>query len=85
MPQNKNSKVLTRLAVPYNPYHPEPYERWTLKGLYDLEKGEVLVGDEFWNFIAGADIYEDLLNVFQKAGEELRDEINEKFEKLRGN
>jgi len=83
--QDKKAKVLTRLAVPYNPYHPEPYERWTLKGLYDLEKGEVLVGDEFWNFIAGADIYEDLLNVFQKAGEELRDEINEKFEKLRGN
>jgi len=77
--------LFTSLAVPYNPYHPEPYERWTLKGLYDLKKGEVLVGDEFWNFIAGADIYEDLLNVFQKAGEELRDEINEKFEKLRGN
>ncbi len=83
--QDKNVEVFTRLAVPYNPYHPEPYERWTLKGLYDLEKGEVLVGDEFWNFLAGADIYEDLLNVFQKAGEELRDEINEKFEKLRGN
>lgn len=83
--QDKKVKVFTRLAVPYNPYHPEPYERWTLKGLYDLKKGEVLVGDEFWNFIAGADIYEDLLNVFQKAGEELRDEKNEKFEKLRGN
>jgi len=83
--QDKNVEVFTRLAVPYNPYHPEPYERWTLKGLYDLEKGEVLVGDEFWNFLAGTDIYEDLLSVFQKAGEELRDEINEKFEKLRGN
>jgi predicted nucleotidyltransferase len=83
--QDKNVEVFTRLAVPYNPYHPEPYERWTLKGLYDLEKGEVLVGDEFWNFLAGAYIYEDLLNVFQKAGKELRDEINEKFEKLRGN
>lgn len=82
--QDKNVEVFTRLAVPYNPYHPEPYERWTLKGLYDLEKGEVLVGDEFWNFLAGADIYEDLLNVFQKAGEELRDEINEKFAELKG-
>ena len=82
--QDKNVEVFTRLAIPYNPYHPEPYERWTLKGLYDLEKGEVLVGDEFWNFLTGVDIYGDLLNVFQKAGEELRDEINEKFEKLRG-
>ncbi|MGQ9665662.1 MAG: TdeIII family type II restriction endonuclease, partial [bacterium] len=50
--QDKNANVFTRLAIPYNPYHPEPYERWTLKGLYDLKKGEILVGEEFWNFVA---------------------------------
>jgi type II restriction enzyme len=53
-----------------------------LKGLYDLEKGEILVGEEFWNFVAGEDIYEELLDVFQNAGEELRNEIDEKFAKL---
>jgi hypothetical protein len=45
--QDKNAQVFTRLAIPYNPYHPQPYERWTLKGLYDLENGEVLVGKDF--------------------------------------
>lgn len=81
--QDKNVKVFARLAIPYNPYHPEPYERWTLKGLYDLENGEILVGKEFWNFVASDNIYKELLDVFQKVGEELRDEIDAKFIKLR--
>lgn len=38
--QDKNAKVFTRLAIPYNRYHPEPYEHWTLKNLYDLENNE---------------------------------------------
>lgn len=81
--QDKNVNVFTRLAIPYNPYHPEPYERWTLKGLYDLENGEILVGEEFWNFVASGNIYEDLLDVFQKVGEELREEIDKKFAEFR--
>lgn len=81
--QNKSVKVFTRLAIPYNPYHPEPYERWTLKGLYDLEKGEILVGREFWNFVANDNIYEELLDVFHEAGKELRSEIDKKFEEFK--
>jgi len=81
--QDKSIKVSTRIAIPYNPYHPEPYERWTFKGLYDLKRGEVLVGKEFWNFIACDDIYEELLDIFQKVGEELRDEIDKKFAEFR--
>ncbi|MDI6883524.1 MAG: TdeIII family type II restriction endonuclease [Patescibacteria group bacterium] len=81
--RDKNVNVFTRLAIPYNPYHPEPYERWTAKGLYDLGSGEILVGDEFWNFVASDDIYEELLDVFQKVGVELRDEIDKKFTDFR--
>lgn len=81
--QDKNIQVFTRVAIPYNPYHPEPYERWTLQGLYDLKAGEILVGEEFWNFVATDNIYEDLLDVFQQAGEELRGEIDEKFDEFR--
>lgn len=77
--QDKNVKVFTRLAIPYNPYHPEPYERWTLKGLYDLGNGEVLVGEEFWNFVASDSIYDGLLDIFQKVGAELRTDIDRKF------
>jgi len=77
--QDKNVQVSTRLAIPYNPYHPQPYERWTLKGLYDLDNGEVLVGEEFWNFVASDNIYDELLDIFQEVGEELRTEIDKKF------
>jgi len=77
--QNKKAEVFTRLAIPYNPYHPKPYKRWTLKGLYDLENKEILVGEEFWNFVAGDDIYNELLDVFQEVGEKLRDEIDRKI------
>jgi len=81
--QDKNAKVFTRLAIPYNPYYPQPYQRWTLKGLYDLDRKEILVGEEFWNFIANDNIHEELLDVFQEAGNELREEIDKKFAQFR--
>ena len=81
--QDNNAAVFTRLAIAYNPYYPEPYERWTLKGLYDLARGEILVGEEFWNFVAGEDIYKDLLDVFREAGEKLRPEIDKRFAEFR--
>jgi Type II restriction endonuclease, TdeIII len=34
----------------------------------DYAGGEVLVGESFWNFIAGRDIYTDLVGVFQSVG-----------------
>lgn len=81
--QDKDTNVFTRLAIPYNPYHPQPYKRWTLGGLYDLEKGEILVGEEFWNFVANDEVYDELLDIFQQAGDILRDEIDKKFAEFR--
>ncbi|MBU2530159.1 MAG: TdeIII family type II restriction endonuclease [Elusimicrobia bacterium] len=81
---DKKAYVSTRLAIPYNPYFPEPYERWTLRGLYDLDAGEILVGKEFWNFIAGHEIYEDLIGAFNEAGERLRPKLDKKFSEFRG-
>ncbi|MBD3341672.1 MAG: TdeIII family type II restriction endonuclease [Candidatus Lokiarchaeota archaeon] len=79
---HKNSVAIkTIVAIPYNPYEPEPYERWTLQGLFDL-KHEVLVGKEFWDLLGGKNTYEDLLDVFKEAGLELYDEIDEKMKGL---
>lgn len=82
--ENPKVKIKTIVAIPYNPYEPQPYERWTLQGLFDLEK-EVLVGKEFWDMLGGQQTYEDLLCVFEKAGTELREEINKKMAILRKN
>jgi hypothetical protein len=81
--QDRNAEVMTRLAVPYNPYEPKPYERWTLKGLYDLKKGEVLVGREFWDFVAGGAVYDDLLASFESVGGELRAELDSRFSRFK--
>ena len=75
------AKVRTLLAIPYNPYEPEPYQRWTLQGMLDL-KSEILVAEEFWNFLGGRNTYEELLDVFEQVGIALHPEIDAKFSKL---
>ncbi len=79
--EKPKAKVKTVVAIPYNPYEPKPYERWTLQGLFDL-KEEVLVGVEFWDLLGGTGTYEDLLLVFEEAGLELYDEIGKKMKGL---
>jgi len=81
---NPKLKINTMVAIPYNPYEPQPYERWTLQGLFDLDK-EVLVGKEFWDLLGGKGTYEDLLKVFEEAGVELRDEIDKKMKNISKN
>lgn len=71
-------KIYTGLAIPYNPYEPEPYDRWTFQGMFDLPN-EIKVADEFWNFLGGQKTYEQLLDVFEKVGLDLRPEIDQKF------
>jgi hypothetical protein len=77
----KPSKIHAQLAIPYNPYHPKPYDRWTLKGLYDLKK-EIFIGREFWNFLGDGDIFDDLLNAFEEAGKYLSEELDEYFKQF---
>jgi len=79
---NPNAKVNSLIAIPYNPYEPQPYERWTIKGMLD-DKNELLVGKEFWDFLGGEGAYEDLLDCFEQAGLKLRPEIDDYFIKFR--
>ncbi len=74
--------IMSYIAIPYNPYEPKPYERWTLRGMLDLEK-ELKVAEELWNFFGNGDVYEDLLNCFERAGKDLRPQIDEYFEKFK--
>lgn len=75
---NPQPKIYTGLAIPYNPYEPQPYERWTFQGMFDLPN-EIMVADEFWNFLGGKNTYEELLQIFEDVGIELRPEIDAKF------
>lgn len=78
--KDPNVNIKTFVAIPYNPYEPKPYERWTLRGMLDLEE-ELVVANEFWDMIGGEGTYEELLDCFERAGIEIRSEIDEHFRK----
>ena len=80
--ENPDADINSYIAIPYNPYEPKPYERWTLKGMLDLDY-ELKVGKEFWDFLGGDGTYEELLNCFEIAGIELRPEIDEYFARFK--
>lgn len=70
--------IFPMIAIPYNPYEPKPYSRWTMAGMIDL-RNELKVAEEFWDFLGGHGAYEEILNCFERVGVELRDEIYRYF------
>lgn len=80
--EDKDANINSYIAIPYNPYEPKPYERWTLKGMLDIEN-ELMVGEEFWDFLGGKGSYKCLLDCFERVGIELRPEIDKYFSKFK--
>lgn len=80
--ENPKAKVESLIAIPYNPYEPEPYNRWTMRGMLDLPN-ELKVASEFWDFLGGEGTYVQLLDIFEKVGIELRQEIDDYFSKYK--
>jgi hypothetical protein len=69
------------LAFPYNPYHPQPYERFTEQGV--LERGkEFLIGKEYWDFLGGSETFEDLLSLFDEVGKKFKEKIHQKIKEV---
>ncbi len=77
---NPNQNIQSFIAIPYNPYDPKPYSRWTIRGMLDLDN-ELKVANEFWDFIGGKGAYENLLDIFERIGIELRPEIDSYFKR----
>lgn len=80
--ENPKAKINTLIAIPYNPYEPKPYSRWTMAGMLDLDK-ELKVAEEFWDFLGGKGAYNNLLGCFERVGIELRDEIDNYFSRFK--
>ena len=49
-----------------------------MAGMLDLEQ-ELKVASEFWDFLGGEGAYNDLLDIFERIGIELRPEIDDYF------
>ncbi|MCF7918318.1 MAG: TdeIII family type II restriction endonuclease [Candidatus Cloacimonetes bacterium] len=79
---NPNAEIYSYIAIPYNPYEPKPYERWTMKGMLDLSK-ELKVAEEFWDFLAGENTYNELLGCFERVGIKMRPVIDQYFKRFK--
>jgi len=79
---NPDANISSYIAIPYNPYEPKPYERWTLRGMLDLDR-ELKVASEFWDFLGGDGAYLELLDCFERTGIELKSEVGDYFSKFR--
>jgi type II restriction enzyme len=73
-----DAEVRSAIAIPYNPYAPKPYSRWTIRGMLDLDH-ELYVANGFWDFLGGDGAFEDLLRIFETVGIELRPDIDKAF------
>ena len=76
--KDKSLSIYPIIAIPYNPYEPEPYQRWTMRGMLDIQN-ELKVAEEFWDFLGGVGTYDKLLDCFERVGIGLRDEIDGYF------
>lgn len=82
--ENPKTEVGAMLAIPYNPDYPEPYKHWTMRGM--IENGtQIKVAENFWDFLAGEKVYDDLLDCFEEVGVEMRQEIDEYFSRFHAN
>ncbi len=77
----RKKKVNTILAIPYNPYHPEPYSRFTMQGYLDEEK-ELYVAEKFWELLGGKETYKEVLEIFDEVGKEFKDKIQGKIKEV---
>ena len=77
----RKKKVNTILAIPYNPYHPEPYSRFTMQGYLDEEK-ELYVAERFWELLGSEGTYEEVLEIFDEVGKEFKERIQEKIREV---
>lgn len=78
---NPKQKITTAIAIPYNPYAPRPYSRWTMAGMLDLDE-ELKVAEGFWDFLGGEGAYQDILDCFERVGIKMREEIDDYFAKF---
>ena len=77
----RKKKVNTILAIPYNPYHPEPYSRFTMQGYLDEEK-ELYVAEKFWELLGGKGVYKEVLDIFDSVGKEFKEKISKKIKEV---
>lgn len=61
--------IRASLAIPYNPNYPDDYNWWTFRM---LDENQIMVGADFWNYIADDDsAFSELVGCFTRVSERL--------------
>jgi hypothetical protein len=68
-------------GIPYNPYGRGPYLHSFALPFFDFER-EVMLGEQFWDFVGGTGTYEELLGANRQVGEVFTDRLRELREQL---
>ena len=68
-------------ALPYNPYGKREDYKWSFPARWFNMKQDkvVLIGDELWNFIGGANTYQLFISEINKLGKEYRERIYREY------
>jgi hypothetical protein len=73
--QDPSVTVKTCIGIPYNPYYPNDYQRWTANSCDPQE--DLLVQNDLWREFSGYDVFPELIELFQQVGIELRDKLSD--------
>jgi hypothetical protein len=61
--------------MPYNPYRSrENYSHSYARQYLDMQH-QVLIGEEFWDFVGGVGTYDEVICLYQEVGREYQDLI----------
>lgn len=70
--RNENPKAF--MAFPYNPFITRAeYKHGFTNRIMDMRE-DVLMGDEFWDYIGGVGTFEKIIDIIEDVGEEIREE-----------
>lgn len=71
---DENANFHAAIAVPYNPYYPNPYVRFGSGILFD--KTQLLVQEDFWDLVGGEGTFKEMIEIFKEVGAELKEKID---------
>ena len=74
-----NEPITSSIVFPYNPYHPQPYNR---VGFNVFSENDVMIGEKYWDFIGGKNCYLELMKIFDEVGIAMWPKIKQKIDDL---
>ncbi len=73
--QNPQANLKTLIGIPFNPYHPSPYNRPFVRD--NCHSDEVYIQEKLWKLFAGEDVFDELIQIFKDVGKDIDDEVND--------